>query len=128
VFTNYRPNSRFNELFRRAEGNPILTASGWPYLVNAVFNPGDVRRSDGHTLLLARFEDRTDISHLTAARSQDGMTNWHIDPQPTYAPSPELPKGRMGRRGCSHRLSRISLGHAFKFGGLPFLYCSKSTT
>jgi beta-1,4-mannooligosaccharide/beta-1,4-mannosyl-N-acetylglucosamine phosphorylase len=88
LFTNYRSNSRFNELFRRAEGNPILTASDWPYLVNAVFNPGAIRLSDGHTLLLARVEDRTGISHLTAARSQDGMTNWQIDPQPTYAPDP----------------------------------------
>jgi len=89
LFTNYRPNARFTDLFRRAEENPILTASDWPYQVNSVFNPGAIRLADGQTLLLARVEDRTGISHLTAARSQDGITDWHIDPQPTFAPEPK---------------------------------------
>jgi predicted GH43/DUF377 family glycosyl hydrolase len=88
VFTNYAPQSRFPELFRRDDANPILTSAQWPYLVNSVFNPGAVRLADGRTLLLARVEDRTGISHLTAARSQDGVTNWQIDPQPTFAPDP----------------------------------------
>lgn len=89
VFTNYRPNARFNDLFRRAEKNPILTASDWPYQVNSVFNPGAICLPDGQTLLLVRVEDRTGISHLTAARSADGITNWRIDTQPTFAPDPE---------------------------------------
>lgn len=88
MFTNYRSNERFNELFRRDEKNPILTGAEWPYRVNSVFNPGATRLSDGQTLLLARVEDRTGISHLTAARSQDGVTAWRIDPQPTFAPEP----------------------------------------
>ncbi len=89
MFANYRPNPRFTDLFRRAEENPILTASEWPYQVNSVFNPGASRLADGRTLLLARVEDRTGISHLTAARSQDGITVWRIDPQPTVAPDPK---------------------------------------
>ena len=89
MFTNYRPNALFTDLFRRAENNPILTASDWPYQVNSVFNPGASRLSDGQTLLLARVEERTGISHLTAERSQDGMTGWRIDPQPTFAPDPK---------------------------------------
>jgi len=89
VFTNYGPNARFTDLFRRAEKNPILAASDWPYQVNSVFNPGASRLSDGQTLLLARVEDRTGISHLTAARSQDGITAWRIDPKPTFAPDPK---------------------------------------
>ncbi len=89
MFANYRLNARFTDLFRRAEKNPVLTASDWPYQANSVFNPGAVRLSDGQTLLLARVEDRTGISHLTAARSQDGMTAWRIDPQPTFAPDPK---------------------------------------
>ncbi|MFN2511913.1 MAG: glycosidase [Pyrinomonadaceae bacterium] len=88
MLANYQPNARFPDLFRRAEENPILTASDWPYQVNSVFNPGAVRLADGQTLLLARVEDRTGISHLTVARSQDGITNWQIDPQPTFAPDP----------------------------------------
>ena len=89
MFANYRPNARFTDLFRRAEKNPILTASDWPYQVNSVFNPGATRLADGQTLLLARVEDRTGISHLTAARSQDGITDWRIDSQPTFAPDPK---------------------------------------
>jgi predicted GH43/DUF377 family glycosyl hydrolase len=89
VFANYRPNARSPDLFRRAEKNPILTASDWPYPVNSVFNPGAVRLSDGQTLLLARVEDRTGISHLTAARCHDGVSDWQIDPQPTLAPEPQ---------------------------------------
>lgn len=88
MFTNYRPNARFNELFRRDEGNPILTAADWPYLVNSVFNPGATRLPDGQTLLLARVEDRTGLSHLNAARSQDGITDWNIDTRPTFLPDP----------------------------------------
>ncbi len=66
------------QLFQRYEGNPILMAGHWPYTVNAVFNPGAVK-IDGETLLLVRVEDRSGISHLGVARSQDGYTNWVID-------------------------------------------------
>ena len=88
MFTNYRPNARFTELFRRDEKNPILTAADWPYLVNSVFNPGATLLPDGQTLLLARVEDRTGLSHLNAARSHDGITNWTIDTTPTFPPDP----------------------------------------
>ena len=40
-------------------------------------------------LLLVRVEDRRGISHLTVARSADGITNWQIDAQPTFLPDPE---------------------------------------
>jgi predicted GH43/DUF377 family glycosyl hydrolase len=54
-----------------------------------VFNPGATRLPSGETLLLVRVEDRRGISHLTAARSRDGIRDWRIDPQPTFAASPE---------------------------------------
>jgi len=66
------------ELVRRYAGNPILTAAGWPGNVNAVFNPGVVE-FEGTTLLLARVEDRTVISHLAVATSADGLTDWVVD-------------------------------------------------
>ncbi len=66
------------EIFRRYEGNPILNAAQWPHTVNAVFNPG-VAEFEGETLLLARIETRTGISHLSVARSADGLTNWVMD-------------------------------------------------
>ena len=71
-----------NELFRRYEGNPILTPQIWPYPTNAVFNPAAVKLNN-ETLLLIRVEDMRGFSHLTVARSADGFTNWEIDSEPT---------------------------------------------
>jgi len=73
------------ELFRRHAGNPILTAAHWPYPVNAVFNPA-AAAVDGQTVLLARVEDRTGISHLAVARSGNGVDGWTIEPEPLLAP------------------------------------------
>lgn len=74
-------------LFKRYEGNPILTVKNWPYRANAVFNAG-ATIVNGQTLLLVRVEDRRGISHLTVARSNDGISNWHIDPEPTLPAEP----------------------------------------
>ncbi len=76
------------EQFVRHDGNPILTAEMWPYAVHSVFNAGAIRLHDGETLLLARVEDRRGISHLCAARSENGLDNWRIDPEPTLMPDP----------------------------------------
>lgn len=70
-------------LLARYPDNPILTADQWPYRANTVFNPGATLLPDGSTLLLCRVEDMRGHSHLTAARSADGITNWEIDPEPT---------------------------------------------
>jgi len=77
-----------SEFFRRCERNPILTAEHWPYCVNTVFNPGAVRLPNGETLLLVRVEGRSGLSHLTVARSFDGVTDWRIDSSPTLRPDP----------------------------------------
>lgn len=72
-----------NDLLKRWPGNPLLTSRKWPYPVNSVFNPGAVRLQEtGETLLLARVEDRRGLSHLSAVRSADGISNWVIDPEP----------------------------------------------
>jgi predicted GH43/DUF377 family glycosyl hydrolase len=76
------------ELFSRHSDNPILTASDWPYAVNSVFNPGATLLPDGTTLLLCRVEDRRGLSHLTVARSVNGIDNWQIDSRPTFAADP----------------------------------------
>jgi beta-1,2-mannobiose phosphorylase / 1,2-beta-oligomannan phosphorylase len=73
------------ELFVRDPGNPILTAEDWPYPVNAVFNPAAAALG-GTTVLLARVEDRRGISHLSVARSADGVGGWSIDREPFLAP------------------------------------------
>ena len=71
-----------HELFKRYDGNPILTPEDWPYPANAVFNPG-AAKLNSETLLLVRVEDMRGFSHLTVARSSDGFTDWEIDPAPT---------------------------------------------
>jgi len=76
-------------LFTRHPKNPILTAAQWPYPVHTVFNPGAVRLQDGTTLLLCRAEDRRGHSHLTAARSRNGVDGWAVDPEPALWPDPE---------------------------------------
>jgi predicted GH43/DUF377 family glycosyl hydrolase len=76
------------ELFRRHTGNPILSARDWPYPVNTVFNAGACQLGE-ETILLVRVEDRRGHSHLTVARSNDGVSNWRIDAKPSFAPDPE---------------------------------------
>jgi len=78
-----------HELFQRHERNPILTATNWQYPVNSVFNPAATRLADGTTLLLCRVEDRRGHSHLSAARSANGIDGWQVDPEPTFLPDPE---------------------------------------
>jgi len=82
-------NNKHVELFHRHKLNPILTAADWPYPVNSIFNAGATILPDGKTLLLCRVEDRTGLSHLCAARSENGKDNWQIDSLPTLKPSPE---------------------------------------
>ncbi len=77
-----------HDLFQRHPGNPILTAQAWPYRVNTVFNAGATRLLDGRTLVLARVEDMRGHSHLCAARSDDGVTGWQVDAEPTLLPDP----------------------------------------
>src|SRR5512138_3051656 len=76
-------------LFQRHNRNPILSAADWPYQINSVFNPGAILLKDGTTLLMCRVEDRRGHSHLTAARSANGVDGWKVDPQPTLKPEPD---------------------------------------
>lgn len=73
------------ELFERHPRNPILTAADWPYPANSVFNPAAVV-VDGETLIVARVEDLQGISHLTVARSANGVDGWTVAPEPLLAP------------------------------------------
>ena len=79
--------SLYAELFHRHAANPILTARDWPYPAHTVFNAGACQVGD-ETVLLVRVEDRRGHSHLTVARSNDGVSNWHIDSKPSFAPDP----------------------------------------
>jgi len=71
-----------HDLFKKFDGNPVLSPEDWPYPANAVFNPASAK-FNSETLLLVRVEDMRGFSHLTVARSTNGFTNWQIDPEPT---------------------------------------------
>jgi predicted GH43/DUF377 family glycosyl hydrolase len=76
------------ELFTRHPGNPILSVEDWPYAANSVFNAA-AAEVNGEIILLARVEDFRGISHLTVARSDDGISNWQISGEPTLKPEPK---------------------------------------
>jgi predicted GH43/DUF377 family glycosyl hydrolase len=80
-----------HELFERCPQNPILTVEDWPYPANSVFNAA-AAIVNNETLLLVRVEDFRGASHLTVARSADGISKWRIDSQPTFEPSPAHPE------------------------------------
>jgi predicted GH43/DUF377 family glycosyl hydrolase len=82
------PNLPDKELFSRHSGNPIISIDDLPYQANTVFNAGATRVGD-EIVLLMRVEDRRGISHLTVARSKNGIDGWRIDAQPTLMPDPE---------------------------------------
>jgi predicted GH43/DUF377 family glycosyl hydrolase len=84
-----------HELFQRDAGNPILTAADWPYPVNAVFNAA-AAAVNGETVLLARVEDRRGISHLTVARSPNGLDGWCVAAEPLLAPDEETASEQWG--------------------------------
>ncbi len=75
-------------LLTRHEANPLLTAADWSYNINTVFNAGACQLQDGQTLLLTRVEECSGRSHLCAARSIDGVSDWRIDERPTMLPDP----------------------------------------
>jgi predicted GH43/DUF377 family glycosyl hydrolase len=83
---------QYETLFHRHPGNPILSGKDWPYSMNSVFNAGATLLPDGNTLLLCRVEDRRGLSHLSAARSLNGVDGWTIDAQPTFSPDPGHPE------------------------------------
>jgi predicted GH43/DUF377 family glycosyl hydrolase len=76
------------ELLTRHPANPIITSAHLPYSANTVFNPG-AAMLDGETILLMRVEDRCGMSHLTVARSHDGVGGWRIDAAPTFVGKPD---------------------------------------
>src|SRR5207253_7185121 len=79
----------------RHPANPILTAADWPYPVNSVFNPAAAEVA-GKTVLLARVEDRRGISHLTVARSANGVDGWTIESDPLLAPDEDTASEHWG--------------------------------
>jgi predicted GH43/DUF377 family glycosyl hydrolase len=68
-------------IFKRSQLNPILTPHHMPMPVAGVLNPGATEH-DGDVVLLLRVEDQAGCSNIHVARSKNGVTDWHIDPEP----------------------------------------------
>ena len=96
--------TKIRELFTRHPANPVLTAADWPYPVGAVFNPA-AAVVDGQTVLLCRVEDRRGMSHLTVARSADGVGGWRVEPEPLIAGDPADDTSRWGVEDA--RITRV---------------------
>lgn len=86
---------KFEEIFKRYEGNPILTPENWPYKAASVFNPGAIKFNN-KILLLVRVEDKQGYSHLTIAKSKNGKTNWQINSEPALAAEPQFGEAIFG--------------------------------
>ena len=74
-----------HELFTRHPLNPIITPSDMPYPCDCVCNPAAHLVGDD-VLLLLRVIDQEGSSHITVARSKDGVTDWRIEDHPLIAP------------------------------------------
>jgi len=83
------------ELFVRSKYNPILTSENWPYSVAAVFNPAAIKHN-GETHLIVRIGDRKGHSHLSVARSKNGLTDWTVSPKPALEADPRFFEGKRG--------------------------------
>ncbi|MCP4640665.1 MAG: glycosidase [bacterium] len=73
-----------HDVFRRWEGNPILTLENIPYECNTVFNGTPVKLGDEY-LLLIRVEGQQGYSFFALARSTDGY-HFKVDPEPALLP------------------------------------------
>lgn len=81
-----------NKPLKRYDGNPILTSSQvnevWQdprYQVKTVHNVG-VEQYNNQVVMLFRSHLRNGISVLGVARSNDGVSQWSIDPVPAMKP------------------------------------------
>lgn len=75
-----------HELFTRHELNPIISPRDLPYPCDCVCNPAAHLVGDD-VLLLLRVIDQEGSSHITVARSRDGITEWRIEDHPLIAPN-----------------------------------------
>ena len=74
-----------HELFTRVDSNPIISPSDLPYPCDCVCNPA-AHIVDGEVLLLLRVIDQEGSSHITVARSKDGIGDWRIETTPLLHP------------------------------------------
>ena len=87
------------DVFKRSDLNPLISAKDMPYLANTVFNAGAADLGD-EVLLLLRVESASGRSHLIVARSKDGETDWKIDEHALLHPADNIPHEANGCEDC----------------------------
>jgi predicted GH43/DUF377 family glycosyl hydrolase len=87
------------ELFARNEHNPLITTRDLPYQANAVFNAGAADLGD-EVVLLLRVESTSGRSHLTVARSKNGVTGWTVADRALLHPAQGFPHETFGIEDC----------------------------
>lgn len=86
-----------HDVFRRWEGNPVLTLADIPHRCNTVFNGTPVKIGDQYFLLL-RVEGQQGYSFFSLARSDDGY-HFKVDPEPVLLPVRKGPWARYEELG-----------------------------
>jgi len=88
-----------DDVFERSRYNPLITTRDLPYRANAVFNAGAADLGD-QVVLLVRVESCSGRSHLTVARSADGITGWRIRDRALLHPAQGEPQESYGCEDC----------------------------
>jgi len=86
-------------IFVRHKNNPLITPRDLPYQSNTVFNAGAADLGD-EVLLLVRIESCSGRSHLTVARSRDGITDWKFERGALMHPEEGVPYEAFGVEDC----------------------------
>lgn len=87
------------EIFARSEYNPLISTHDLPYQANAVFNAGAADLGEEIVLLL-RVESTSGRSHITLARSKNGITGWTVDDRALLHPAQGVPHETFGCEDC----------------------------
>lgn len=87
------------EIFERSKRNPLISTEDLPYQANAVFNAGAVDLGE-EVVLVLRVESASGRSHLTVARSKDGVTGWTIANRALLHPEQGFPHESLGVEDC----------------------------
>ncbi len=92
------------DLFQRHPANPLITSVDIPYQVNTVFNAGAADLGN-EVVLLLRVESTSGRSHLTVARSKNGVSHWQIAKKAFMHPGDGYPYEKYGIEDC--RITRL---------------------
>jgi predicted GH43/DUF377 family glycosyl hydrolase len=87
------------EVFVRDPNNPLISTHDLPYQANAVFNAGAADLGD-EVVLLVRVESTSGRSHLTVARSKNGVTGWCVAERALLHPAQDFPHESFGVEDC----------------------------